>query len=203
MIDAKNHLIVWWVLAILSLFLWYRNILYDRIIAIFIFFVGLVELIQYGIESGASINTSNKVIFILLWSQCLILAVGLYIFLKDDENNFYKIITLLNLIIFAIIFLFAVLFIIIANPDFSNNQGNLLGYFNVIYIIGIILPLIILFSYYEFSNIGLIFSVVAILILVGIILIYVNIDQFNTYFNYFLIVVAFITFFSGMINSAK
>lgn len=200
-ISAKNHLIIWCVLVIISLFLWYRDNLYDRIISILIFFIALVELVQYGIQSGADVNTSNKIIFVLLWLQCFMLALAVFVFFKNNENKLYRNFSTAIMFIFGIILLISILFVIIANPDFSNNQGNLLGYFNLIYIIGLILPLIILLSYYNYSNIGLIVLICYIILLAGIVLLKFDIDHFNTYYNYFLIVIAFITFVSGMITS--
>jgi len=110
--NAKSSIVSWWILALMSLFLWYRNEKYDRALSVFIFTIGLVQLIEYGIHSGTDPTQSGRALFIILWLQCLVLAIGVFIFIKsstDPDNpsiteNVVNIIAGWNLFLFAIIF---------------------------------------------------------------------------------------------------
>ena len=74
------------ILALMSLFLWYRNQRYDRALSVFIFTLAMVQLIEYGIHSGADPEQSGRALFITLWLQCLVLAIGVYIFINDNKD---------------------------------------------------------------------------------------------------------------------
>jgi hypothetical protein len=179
---AKASITSWWILALMSLFLWYRNEKYDRALSIFVFTLGLLQLIEYGIHSGSDPHQSGRALFITLWLQCLVLAIGVFIFIdgvKDTNNptmteNIVHTIAGWNLFLFAIIFVVALILSFTSGNTFSGapgssghiewymNDGPLLGKWGWLYIIGIFVPLILIFAYYMWADIG-----IALLILYG------------------------------------
>jgi len=172
----------------MALFLWYRNELYDRALAIFVLMLGLIQLIEYGIHSGADPQQSGHALYITLWLQCLVLAIGVFLFIKsavDTEINqggeptlSENIITTIagwNLILFAIVFVVALVLSFTSGATFSGapgpsghiewymNDGFLLGRWGWLYLIGLFVPLILIFAYFAWADIG-----IAILILYGV-----------------------------------
>jgi hypothetical protein len=172
----------------MALFLWYRNELYDRALAIFILMLGLIQLIEYGIHSGADPQQSGHALYITLWLQCLVLAIGVFLFIKgavDDEINqggsptlSENIITTIagwNLFLFAIVFVVALVLSFTSGAVFSGapgpsghiewymDGGFLLGRWGWLYLVGLFVPLILIFAYFAWADIG-----IAILILYGV-----------------------------------
>lgn len=173
---AKESLSAWWILCFMTLFLWYRNNTYDRALSCFIFTLGLVQLIEYGIHSGADPSQSARALFLILWLQCLVLAIGVFLFIKSDTNpkkndvvdvndGAVLIISGWNLLLYAIIFIVGLGWSFYAdennfdsktNEDFgcvewSMNGGSILGNWWILYIFGIFCPLILLFAHYQWS----------------------------------------------------
>lgn len=216
---AKASITSWWILALMSLFLWYRNEKYDRALAIFIFTLGLIQLIEYGIHSGADPNQSGRALFITLWLQCLVLAIGVFIFInssKDPDNpsiteTIVNTIAGWNLFLFAIIFVVALVLSFTTGSTFSGapgpsghiewymNEGPLLGKWGWLYIIGIFVPLILIFAYYMWADIE-----IAILILYGIlsatyVLANYPTNAFSSVLCYLTVGFAFLAWFLGII----
>ena len=180
---SKASVSGWWILAFMSLFLWYRNESYDRALAIFVFTLGLIQLIEYGIHSGADPSQSGRLLYITLWLQCLVLAIGVFVFIQCDKeheeastkNNLVHSIAGWNLLLFSIIFIVTLITSFTSGATFSGNVGSsghiewyqnggsILGSYGWLYLIGIFLPLFLLFSYFAWADIG-----TAILILYGI-----------------------------------
>lgn len=182
--SAKASVSAWWILALLSLFLWYRNENYDRALSVFVLTLGLIQLIEYGIHNCADGSQGGKYLFLTLWLQCLVLAIGVFIFIKmsvagsaGDGNNrkYLELIAGLNLIFFAVIFVIALIYTFFGTAQFSalvgssghiewyRNGGGLMNNVGILYLIGIFVPLFLIFWYYKFANLG-----VALLILYGI-----------------------------------
>lgn len=178
---AKASVTAWWILAMMSLFLWYRNEKYDRALAIFIFTLGIIQLIEYGIHSGADPDQSGRALFITLWLQCLVLTIGVFVFItssRDPDNistqeNIIEIIAGWMLVLFVIIFIAAV--ILSYTLDFSASPGSsghiewymdgmpFFGKWGFLYLVGIFGPLILLFGFYDWSDPG-----IAVLIIYGL-----------------------------------
>jgi heme/copper-type cytochrome/quinol oxidase subunit 4 len=70
--DAKLALANWWILTFVAVMLWYRNASYDRVMSAFIFVLGLVQLIEYGIYNSMNEDQGARILFIVLWLQCLV-----------------------------------------------------------------------------------------------------------------------------------
>src|SRR5579871_818740 len=155
--NAKISLANWWILTFIALMLWYRNISYDRIMAGFIFVLGFVQLIEYGIYNSMDENQGARMLFIVMWLQCLILVAGVYLTQKTLT-------TTLLLWLFIIIFAVAVLYGMFSSNDsffdgdprsWFTNKASLLGNFSWLYLLGIMIPFIILLAYSDWQNIGL------------------------------------------------
>lgn len=183
--SAKASVSAWWILALLALFLWYRNDAYDRALAPFVLALGLIQLIEYGIHNNANGSQGGKALFITLWLQCLLLAIGVYIFIKVElakngtdigaGKKFLETLAVMNLILFSVIFIIALIYTFLSSAQFSavvgasghiewyRNGHALMGNVGILYIIGVFVPLFLIFWYYGFSNIG-----IALLIIYGI-----------------------------------
>jgi len=219
--SPKSSLSSWWILALMSLFLWYRNEKYDRALAVFVFTLGLIQLIEYGIHSGADPEQSGRALFITLWLQCLVLAIGVFVFIsasKDTDNpstseNVVHTIAGWNLFLFAIIFVVALVLSFTSDSTFSAapgpsghiewymNGGSILGKWGWLYLIGLFVPLILIFAYYMWADIE-----IAILILYGILsAVYVLANYSSTAFTsmwcYYSIGFSFLAYFLGIIPS--
>lgn len=240
---TKESLIHWWLLAFIALFLWYRNNYYDRIFAVYFFVVALSWLIQYGFLSGASDQQSGNSIYIILWLQCMVLAIGVFTYLRnhqptlmDPHQRTATYLSGINLFVYAVITLIAILYIVFGQTRHvlevngggvgggvggggvglggeggiswtTNGTDTILGpwYVNVIYILGIMIPLILLFVWYEFKDFGLLLLMVYILLSIMLAL-WQSSPQFLPALNYYMIGFAFVTFmigidFSGISNS--
>ena len=217
--SAKASITSWWILALMSLFLWYRNEKYDRALAVFVFTLGLVQLIEYGIHSGADPLQSGRALYITLWLQCLVLAIGVFIFINgsiDPDNpslteSIIHTIAGWNLFLFAMVFVVTLVLLFTTDSSFSGtpvrsghiewymNGGPLLGQWGWLYIIGIFVPLFLIFGYYMWADIG-----IAILILYGILsAVYVLANYppaaFSSMWCYLAVGFAFLAFFIGII----
>ncbi len=221
---AKSCLTAWWVLAFMSLFLWYRNLTYDRVLAGFIFTMGLIQLIEYGIHTGANPLQAGKIIFMILWLQCLIMAIGTFFFIKGaleshqhlevtPTQRIIQTISRWNLIFFSLVFIGALLWIFnsptdanLMSPEGSTNRGSVaIPNFNFmtswywLYILGVFIPLVLIFGFYMWADFQ-----IALLILYGIfsiayILTNYPLGSFNSLWSYLSAGFAFIAWLLGSI----
>lgn len=184
---AKASVTSWWILALLAFFLWYRNERYDRALAVFVFTLGLIQLIEFGIHSGADPSQSGQALFITLWLQCLVLAIGVFIFINSMQEgvnstltqNVVHTIAGWNLFLFSIIFVVMLILSFTSYATFSAAPGPsghiewymirngerepILGNWGWLYLIGLFVPLILTFGYYLWADAG-----IAILIIYGV-----------------------------------
>lgn len=212
---AKVSITSWWILALMSLFLWYRNEKYDRALSVFVFTLGLIELIEYGIHSGSDPSQSKRAIFITLWLQCLVLAIGVFIFTKThgDSNNFYQKIAFdlagWNLFLFTIFFVVALILSYVSGYSFlslSNNNMELRTDNNSssnnwmwLYLLGLFIPLLIIFLFYSFSDYGI--AIMIIYSIFSAICLSLNLqsETFTSVFSYLAVGFAFLAWFIGVI----
>ena len=116
---GKDAVVAWWILLLLALFLWYRNENYDRAVGVFLLTMGIIQLIEYGVYSGAAAVQSGKAMFVALWLQCLVLAIAVFVFLRTQiggksESTQGEIliqnIAGWNIVIFAIVLIVALIY---------------------------------------------------------------------------------------------
>jgi len=174
--DAKSSISAFWIMIIMALFLWYRNLKYDRALVGFIFGLSLIQLVEYGVHTGADSFQSGRALFLILWLQCFLFAVGVYLYIEQSNNKSSIFLTLAcwNLVIFSLVFIIALVLAFSFDWSFSGtrgdsghiewyrNNGALLGYWGWLYVIGITAPLVILLGYYFWADIG-----IAILLIYG------------------------------------
>lgn len=216
---AKASITSWWMLALLSLFLWYRNEKYDRALAIFIFTLGLVQLIEYGIHSGADPHQSGRALFITLWLQCLVLAIGIFIFINGiiDTDNHSMTQSIVHTIAGWNLFLFSAVFVVTLILSFTSgsvfsgapgssghiewytNGGPLLGKWSWLYVIGIFLPLILIFAYYMWADIESAILIIYGALSAAYVMANYSPNAFSSMWCYLSLGFAFLAFFLGII----
>jgi hypothetical protein len=215
--NAKLSISSWWILVLMALFLWYRNEKYDRALSIFVFTLGLIQLIEYGIYSGADPKQSGQAIFLTLWLQCLVLAIGVFTFINNTitstattTQNIAHVIAGFNLFLFSIIFVICL--VISFSPDISltaslnsneqiiwnQNNSSILNKWEWLYLIGIFIPLFLIFAYYMWADLE-----IAILILYGIfsvtyITTHYKITSFDNLWCYLTVGFVFLAWFLGI-----
>lgn len=207
----------------MALFLWYRNERYDRALAIFVLALGLIQLIEYGIHSGADPSQSARALYITLWLQCLVLAIGVFLFINssiDPEQpnltqNVVHTIAGWNLMLFAIVFVVTLVLAFVGGHNFwaapgdsghiewSRDGGSLLGNIGWLYLVGIFLPMMLILGYYLWADVG-----IAVLILYGLLsLAYVVAiyppAAFSSMWCYISVGFAFLAWFLGIIPSCS
>lgn len=219
-VSAKASVTSWWILALMALFLWYRNEKYDRALAVFVFTLGLVQLLEYGIKSGADPHQSGRALFITLWLQCLVLAIGVFIFIDGSQRstmtaNIAHTIAGWNLFLFATIFVIALILSFTSNNLFSGlpnangtidwhmNGAPLLNRWGWLYVLGIFIPLFLIFAYYAWADIG-----IAVLIIYGVlaaafVLANYSLSTFTSLWCYLAVGFAFLAWFTGIIPVAQ
>lgn len=158
------------ILVCVSLILFVRNKNYDRYIAPFIFALSLIQLVEFGIHNGnVGKNTAGASLYIILWLQCFVLFLGVFLFMKNEaqstERTLLKTTGKIFTFIYGIILVFAVISVFtIYKGSFSGspgpsghiewykNGGFLLGNLGILYLAGIFLPLFLLFLYFLKSD---------------------------------------------------
>lgn len=173
--------------------------------------LAIIQLIEYGIHSGADPSQSAKALFLNLWIQCVVLAICTYLYVSSSNNKTIVNIACANMIFYAVVFGVFLLYTLFSSAEFSayvgesghiewyRNDGNLMGNFGFIYIIGIFLPLFILLSYYNWSDVGLL-----ILLIYGIgsaiyVKYYFPPEAFSSMWCYLSIGFAFLLWMTGLI----
>lgn len=215
----KYSITAWWIIAFMSLILWYRNLKYDRIISVYIFTLALIQLIEYGIYSGTNKQQSARAVYITMWLQCLIFAIGVYIFINKSNHvkpgpatQLQKTINLLagwNLFLFAAAFVVALTlsftndfnFSLDSDSDFVQyyvNDQPMLNNWGWLYILGSFSPLVLLILYFDYNDIASI-----ILFLIGLFYMIYILNKYPhsclaSSWSYFGIIIAFVVWVLGM-----
>lgn len=216
---AKKHIMSWWILALMSLFLWYRNKSYDRMFSVFVFTVGLIQLIEYGVVSGANSSQAGDAIFMTLWLQCLVLAIGSYIYLHHNSeidlssSKIFSVVSGWNLFLYSIIFVIALLTILFNSESrytvevnkhseiswYNWKKENILGSFWWLYLIGVLTPVCLVFAYYSCVDLGLATMIVYGIISAAIVLFSYPIDSMFSTWSYLAIGFAFLAWMINLV----
>lgn len=210
-LNSKSSITTCCLLIFLALFFWYRNQRYDRALAIFIFTLGLYQLIEYGVRSGSNPSLAGHSLFIVLWLQCLVLAIGVYVFINDSIRSeppavgrqIIHTIAGWNLFLYAIIFVVGLIY---SFGPMLNLETRLDPHGNLefemphtwLYMVGIFVPLFLIFGYYMWTDLE-----IAGLILYGALsaaYVLANFPRSNfiSLWNHLTIGFAFIAWFMGM-----
>jgi hypothetical protein len=101
--DAKTSITTFGFVSILCVYLWYRNSPYDRAISLILFYVTLVQLIEFILWTNLGENPVNKtvssIIPIMIFSQPLVIAFIMWFFKAGWYTEAYKYIVYLCLIL--------------------------------------------------------------------------------------------------------
>lgn len=203
--DAKSSATGFWITAFLSLMIWYRNQTYDRALAIFILFLGLVQLVEFTIHSGASGAESAKWIFMILILQTVVLSFGVYMFTTGWVNAIALALFIGSLLLFSYgAYLTSTQkFDAWVGPSghiiWSRNGDNLMGsVLGPLYLIGLFLPLILLWIQYGLANL----SPLVLIVYGAVSAVYVMANypsqSFSSMWCYLAVGFAFLQWFLGM-----
>lgn len=144
--------------------MWYRNKGFDRAFAPFLFAIGLIQLIEYGVYTHLHPQVAGKLIYLTLWLQVLLLAMGVYGYLHKGVSFVWMIAAL---IVFA-----AAVYVVSKGTTFDasfdpnskhivwsqtahDSRGGILGGYSWLYILGITIPFVMLLAYKNWSSIGI------------------------------------------------
>lgn len=216
---AKISIVSWWIFALMSLFLWYRNLSYDRSVSIYFFILSLIQLIEYGVYSGGDPQQAGTALYIILWLQCLVLAIGVFVFIKSYDDiyqtttkNIIKTISSWYLIIYSAVFLIALVSMFASNNSYSinirddgniewmSNGSEILGNWNWLYIIGMIVPFILLFGFFGWADIGIACIILYIILSALYVGYFYNPYEFNSMWCYYALIIVFLVWIFGMFS---
>jgi hypothetical protein len=164
---AKSSIIAWWLLVLIAICLWYRNEQYDRMLAPFLLAVALIQLSEYALHSGARPQQAGWLIYNLLWVQCLLLAIGAYLVVRQQACAVVlSVLALVLLIVAVLLSLYFFASSLLGNEGFTastNEQGQitwqvdgqaLLSRGGWLYLLGITLPLLLIAAAYQGENLA-------------------------------------------------
>ena len=122
MIDSWQRQLVsfiscWFVLCLLAIFLWYRNLPYDRIYSPIVFLLALIQLFVFGVYTGGNTNQAGIAVFLAVWIQPAVLAIAVYSYFYNYEGSskVYRRIAGWSIILAIFIFLVAILSLYFCN----------------------------------------------------------------------------------------
>jgi hypothetical protein len=154
-ISAKDSLLNLALMSGLALALFIRNKGYDIIFASLLIIVSLIQLIEYLYHSEMlSSDTSGRSIYIILWLQLFVLGIAMYSYFKTR-------LTFLWAILFTLILIIAIYYSRMmpfsASKEgghlvWGKNNGSIMGNSRWIYLTGLLVPLLIIQYYNNWSN---------------------------------------------------
>lgn len=206
--SAKASLCAWWIQALLSLFLWYRNNSYDRIIAVFLFVSGLIQLVEYGALSGADPRQTGTAIFLVLWLQCLVLNIAALSFFVSQKEKAKSFVTVSSILVFIYALMFLAMLIYSFFPSMvlkveevknkvlwtKNGKEGILGNLSIVYLLGIFVPLFLILAYYSWANLEM--GIIILYLLGTLVFSLLKEQSLNSWGNFF-IGVGFLAWFFG------
>lgn len=135
MIDSWQRQLVsfiscWFILCLLAIFLWYRNLPYDRIYSPIVFLLALIQLFIFGVYTGGSKNQAGTAVFLAVWIQPVVLAIAVYSYFYNDNeknNKLYRRIAGWSIILAVAVFLIAILSLYFSSCRYfviPTNEGD-------------------------------------------------------------------------------
>lgn len=199
--SQKESIIAFILIVVVVIVLWYRNYCYDRLLAAFLFVVGLVQLVEYlRHRLLISPSTGGRLIFIILWLQTLVLAIGTYLYLRTP-------LSLIWAIAFSLIFLWALYDMMTSHfsvhigssghMEWTQNGSKMLGSLGWLYLAGLFVPFLLIQCHEHWRSVGLwILLAVTIIAAIAVYVIYPNI-AFPSLWCYAAVAVAFTAYLIG------
>jgi hypothetical protein len=173
-ISSKESLLAGSILIGISIALYIRNGLYDRIIALLFIVISMVQFVELLFHTKNILSkNAGRALYIILWLECLVLACGLY---YHFETN----LTLIWMSVFTVVFIIAVIYAFNTKFTVTKQYGHLvwsqantstvtiLGNYRWVYLAGIFLPFIIIqyYSNWKDWSMWILFSVIVLSALV-------------------------------------
>lgn len=207
---AKEKLCTWWIFILIVLLLWYRNVKYDRVLSIFLFTLAIIQLVEYAIYCGANPQQCGQTLYMTLFAQCWILAIGVFLFTRSDakasaagDHRLSRKIASAGVFLFGILFVVAMLYLFLTPHSFTAVQYGthiewtmdgrpMLGSVTWLYVLAILVPLVILFGYSNWSDPGAAALIIGTIIAMLTVLCCYNRAAFFSAWPYYAVIVAFI-----------
>jgi hypothetical protein len=158
-LTTKESLFALIILVVISILLFIRNIGYDRLYAALFLVVSLIQVVEYLFHAHKiSSNTGGKLIFLILWLQVVVLAIGLQIYFATTFTAVWA-------VIFILVFVGALYYASFTKFKVSTEFGhlvwskdgkcgNILGNYGILYLIGLFVPFLIIQYYNGWRNTG-------------------------------------------------
>lgn len=157
-LSTKESASAFILLVVVSILLFIRNNGYDRLLAVLFFVISLIQVTEYLFHSGIiSADEGGRMIYLTLWLQVAVLAIGLEVHFHTNFTKFWA-------AIFSLIFIIALGYS--CTKEFNvtreyghlvwtkeNENGNILGLPAILYMMGLFLPFFIIQYYENWSNI--------------------------------------------------
>ena len=198
-LTTKDSLMALIIMVFLSVLLIVRNHQFDRIFGIFFFFIAAIQLIE-ALHHSKQLNDSDagQYIFLTLLSQIVVLALLCYYYYPNKITGVW-------LAAMVIIFVMACYsnwytkFAVITEKHliWSSSTGSILGVYSYFYLLGLLVPFLILLYLNHWKNLKL-WLVLAALILSFFITLYVYPNMFfSTMWCYGAIGIIFVMWMVG------
>lgn len=117
--SAKVCVVSWWLVAIVSVLLWYRNVTYDRVIAVVFFTFSLLQLLHYGCHNLLDPTVAGRLTVVVLVLTAFIACVCVYLYCKNG--------VLLLLALFSMLMLATALFFFYTGHMKPTARVNIFG----------------------------------------------------------------------------
>lgn len=96
--------VVYWVICIIFvIILWYRDSGLDRFYSIFVFFLSLIFLIQYGLFYGLSPDLAYRLLLIVFFFQILVVYCGLFYY---NQSLLYGGLAILAFVVYILFWIY-------------------------------------------------------------------------------------------------
>ena len=169
MTTSKSLIISWWLFFIISVFLWYRNYRFDRVLSGFILLLALIQIFQYAFLNGSPAKSTARLIYAVVWLQPIVLFLGTFIYIKSSSFgnttcNFLEKSAFILFIVYIIVFIYKMIYmndVFLKLKDdniwwIQGEENTFTGGWDLVYWIGIILPLFMIFIETGYKNLSII-----------------------------------------------
>lgn len=138
---AKLSIIAWWVLIVMAIILWYRNVTYDRVAAGVLLVLAMIQLITYAAHNAVRPSVTGNLVIVTLGVLLLITCVGTYIY----TNNAAALVTsavavVINMMILYRIWVGTYHFSCTIDrlnnyPKWKRDSSDILGYMWIVFVV--------------------------------------------------------------------
>ncbi len=201
-LTSRESILAFIILVVIAILLYIRNIKYDRILAVFLFAVSLIQLTEFFYHNGSlSSSTGGRLIFMILWLQVLVLAVGVQIYYQTTLTSLW-------MILFIVIFMIALFYSVGQRFSVTTGDGhlvwsqdgktsNILGKGAFLYLAGLFIPLLIILYYSGWKDTGMWIILIAVLLSIFLVRVFYPKLVFSSLWCYSAVGVAFVVWLVG------